>query len=153
MPVTEDSTGAPLWLQSAARWLVLLAPTLADGLPDMADARAFLAGPEDAICIHRDVWHAGLTVFDCPAEFGMMMWRADAGDVGELQVDKADLLALDQVGDPLDGGGQSFLGVLQGANDHILLLVHESHDLACGHLVETIGAGVANFGGHEGSGD
>ena len=66
----------------AGRWLVLLAPTLADGAPDMANARAFLAGPEDAICIHRNVWHAGLTVFDGPAEFGMMMWRADAGDDG-----------------------------------------------------------------------
>jgi len=66
----------------AGRWLVLLAPTLADGAPDMANARAFLAGPEDAICINRDVWHAGLTVFDGPAEFGMMMWRADAGDDG-----------------------------------------------------------------------
>lgn len=64
------------------RWLVVLAPTLANGLPDMANTRSFLAGPEDAICIHRDVWHAGLTVLDGPAEFGMLMWRADAGDDG-----------------------------------------------------------------------
>jgi ureidoglycolate lyase len=64
------------------RWVVVLAPTLADGQPDMANAKAFLAGPEDAICIHRDVWHAGLTVLDGPAEFGMLMWRADAGDDG-----------------------------------------------------------------------
>ena len=64
------------------RWLVVLVPTLADGLPDMANARAYLAGPEDAICIHRNVWHAGLTVLDGPAEFAMMMWRADAGDDG-----------------------------------------------------------------------
>ena len=66
----------------AGRWLVLLAPTLANGTPDTVNARAFLAGPQDAICIHRNVWHAGLTVFDGPAEFGMMMWRADAGDDG-----------------------------------------------------------------------
>lgn len=64
------------------RWIVVLAPTLADGSPDVGNARAFLAGPEDAICIHRNVWHAGLTVLDGPAEFGMMMWRADAGDDG-----------------------------------------------------------------------
>ena len=64
------------------RWVVLLAPTLPDGLPDMDKARAFLAGPEDAICIGRDVWHAGPTVLDGPAEFAMMMWRADAGDDG-----------------------------------------------------------------------
>ena len=68
----------------AGRWLVVLAPTLADGLPDMANVRSFMAGPEDAICIQRNVWHAGLTVLDGPAEFGMMMWRADAGDDGIL---------------------------------------------------------------------
>jgi len=66
----------------AGRWLVVLAPTLPDGAPDMANVRAFLAGPEDAICIGRNVWHAGLTVLDGPAEFAMMMWRADAGDDG-----------------------------------------------------------------------
>ncbi len=64
------------------RWLVVLAPTLPDGLPDMANVRSYLAGPDDAICIHRNVWHAGLTVLDGPAEFAMMMWRADAGDDG-----------------------------------------------------------------------
>jgi ureidoglycolate lyase len=66
----------------AGRWLVVLAPTLPDGSPDMANARAYLAVPEDAICIERNVWHAGLTVLDGPAEFAMMMWRADAGDDG-----------------------------------------------------------------------
>lgn len=64
------------------RWLVVLVPTLPDGLPDMANVRSFLAGPDDAICIGRNVWHAGLTVLDGPSEFAMMMWRADAGDDG-----------------------------------------------------------------------
>jgi ureidoglycolate lyase len=64
------------------RWIVVLAPSLPDGSPDAAGARAFLAGPEDAICIHRNVWHAGLTVLDRPAEMAMMMWNADAGDDG-----------------------------------------------------------------------
>lgn len=67
---------------TAGRWIVLVAPSLPDGAPDVAKARAFVAGPEDAICIGRNVWHAGLTVLDRPAEFGMMMWRADAGDDG-----------------------------------------------------------------------
>lgn len=69
---------------TAGRWLVLLAPALADGTPDVANMRVFVAGPKDAICISRNVWHAGLTVFDRPAEFGMMMWKADAGDDGVL---------------------------------------------------------------------
>lgn len=61
------------------RWIVLLAPTLPGGTPDLANFKAFLAGPEDAICIHRNVWHAGLTVLDRPAEVGMVMWRSDDG--------------------------------------------------------------------------
>lgn len=75
----------------AGRWLVLVAPTAADGSPDMPGARAFVAGPEDAICIGRNVWHAGLTVLDQPAEFGMLMWKADAGDDGVLHELKAPL--------------------------------------------------------------
>jgi ureidoglycolate lyase len=69
---------------AAGRWLVLVAPSLSDGSPDVAAARAFIARPEDAVCIGRNVWHAGLTVFDRPAEVGMIMWRADAGDDGVL---------------------------------------------------------------------
>lgn len=66
----------------SGRWLVLVAPKAADGSPHLAGALAFVAGPEDAICIHRDVWHAGLTVFDRPATFGMIMWQAVHGDDG-----------------------------------------------------------------------
>lgn len=74
----------------AGRWLVLVAPTAADGSPDLTGARAFIAGSEDAICIGRGVWHAGLTVLDRPAEFAMLMWKADAGDDGILhQLDTA----------------------------------------------------------------
>jgi len=75
------STQSFLPIQSG-RWLVLVAPTAPDGSPDMAAALAFVAGPEDAICIHRDVWHAGLTVFDRPARFGMIMWKAAQDEDG-----------------------------------------------------------------------
>ena len=68
----------------SGRWLVVVMPTLADGTPDTANFKAVVAGPEDAICIGRNVWHAGLTVLDRPAEFGMIMWRADNGDDGVL---------------------------------------------------------------------
>lgn len=64
------------------RWLVVVAPSLPSGEPDLANLRAFVAGPGDAICIARNAWHAGLTVLDQPAEFGMQMWRADAGGDG-----------------------------------------------------------------------
>jgi ureidoglycolate lyase len=67
-----------------SRWLVLVAPDLPDGSPDLGAMKAFIAGPEDAICIRRNVWHAGLTVFDRPAEFAMIMWRTDDGDDGDV---------------------------------------------------------------------
>lgn len=68
----------------SGRWLILVAPKMAGGEPDLNGALAFLAGPEDAICIGRDVWHAGLTVFDQPAQFGMIMWKAESGEDGVL---------------------------------------------------------------------
>ena len=68
----------------AGRWLILVAPTKAGGEPDMAGALAFVAGPEDAICIGQDVWHAGLTVLDQPAQFGMIMWKAESAEDGVL---------------------------------------------------------------------
>jgi|SRR5215217_934683 len=74
----------------AGRWLILVAPKRANGEPDMGGALAFVAGPEDAICIGQDVWHAGLTVLDQPAQFGMIMWKAESGDDGVLwQLDEA----------------------------------------------------------------
>lgn len=65
-----------------SRWVICVAPTLSDGTPDVSRLKAFLAGPGDAICIGRNVWHAPLTVLDGPAEVGMIMWKADAGDDG-----------------------------------------------------------------------
>ncbi len=61
-----------------------MAPKLASGDPDLSGALAFIAGPEDAICIGQDVWHAGLTVFDQEAQFGMIMWKAENGEDGVL---------------------------------------------------------------------
>ena len=68
----------------AGRWLVLVAPKTASGEQDLGGALAFVAGPEDAICIGQDVWHAGLTVFDRPAQFGMIMWKAESAEDGVL---------------------------------------------------------------------
>lgn len=66
------------------RWLVVVAPTAADGLPDLTGLMAFHAGPEDAVCIGRNVWHAGLTVLDRPARFAMIMWKSESGEDGVL---------------------------------------------------------------------
>ena len=64
-----------------ARWLVLVAPHAASGGPDMAQARAFVAGPGQGVTYGRDVWHHGLTVLDQTARFAVLMWRdGTAGD-------------------------------------------------------------------------
>jgi ureidoglycolate lyase len=69
---------------SVSRWLVVLAPSLPDGSPDIDNLKCFLAGQNDAICIGQNVWHAPLTVIDQAAEFAMLMWRRDEGENGIL---------------------------------------------------------------------
>lgn len=66
-------------------WLIVLAPDNAAGEPDLARAVCLLAGQGDAICIHRNVWHAPLTVLDRPATFAMTMWRRAEGGDGEVR--------------------------------------------------------------------
>ena len=64
-----------------ARWLVLVAPHAANGGPDMAQAKAFVAGPGQGVTYGCDVWHHGLTVLDQPTRFAVFMWRdGTAGD-------------------------------------------------------------------------
>lgn len=63
------------------RFLVLVAPHAATGGPDMAQARAFVAGPGQGVTYGADVWHHGMTVLDAPLAFGVFMWRdGTAGD-------------------------------------------------------------------------
>jgi ureidoglycolate lyase len=70
---------------AAGRWLVLVAPDAPDGSPDLSLTKAFLATPGQSVCIHRNVWHAPLTVFDQPSKFGMIMWKSTAGVDGVVQ--------------------------------------------------------------------
>jgi ureidoglycolate lyase len=57
-----------------ARWLVIVAPKAADGRPDTARARAFLAGPGQGVTYRVDTWHHPLTVLDRPARFAVLIW-------------------------------------------------------------------------------
>ena len=61
--------------QEAGRWLVIVAPHAAGGGPDMARARAFLAGPMQGVTFGANVWHHPFTVLDAPARFVIVMWR------------------------------------------------------------------------------
>jgi ureidoglycolate lyase len=57
-----------------ARWLVIVAPKAANGGPDTARARAFLAGPGQGVTYRVDTWHHPLTVLDRPARFAVLIW-------------------------------------------------------------------------------
>lgn len=70
----------------AGRWLVACAPDAPDGSPDLSGIVAFVAGPEDAICIRKRVWHAPMTVFDRPADMVMLMWRSAAGPSADTEI-------------------------------------------------------------------
>lgn len=62
--------------QEAGRWLVVVAPHLAQGGgPDMARARAFLARGDQGVTYGADVWHHPFTVLDRPARFAVFMWK------------------------------------------------------------------------------
>ena len=82
------------------RWLVLVAPHAEDGGgPDMARARCFLAGADQAITYRPNVWHHPLTVLDGPMAFAVLTFLDDGpGDeefvpVREHVVDAAALQA------------------------------------------------------------
>lgn len=57
------------------RWLVVVAPHLARGGPDVTKLRAFVAGPDQGVTYGANVWHHPLTILDRPATFAVVMWR------------------------------------------------------------------------------
>ena len=62
--------------QEAGRWLVIVAPHLAQGTgPDMARARCFLARGDQGVTYGADVWHHPFTVLDRTARFAVVMWK------------------------------------------------------------------------------
>jgi ureidoglycolate lyase len=56
------------------RWLVVVAPHAERGGPDMAAARAFLAGPDQGVTYGANVWHHPLTILERVASFAVFMW-------------------------------------------------------------------------------
>jgi ureidoglycolate lyase len=67
-------------------FLVVVAPHAADGRPDTARVRAFLAEGGVGVTYGADVWHHPLTVLAAPAGFAVFMWR-DGGPGDEEFVD------------------------------------------------------------------
>ena len=64
----------------ASAYLVVVAPSLADGSPDLAGAQAFVAPGNVGILYRADTWHAGATALNGKAHFAVCMWRNDIND-------------------------------------------------------------------------
>ncbi len=59
----------------ASRYLVCVAPTLADGLPDVAQLRAFICNPGQGVNYAPGTWHCPIIALDAPADFLMLAWE------------------------------------------------------------------------------
>ena len=58
-----------------ARYLVVVAPVGADGMPDMRRARALMVPGDIAITYAADSWHHPMIALDRPACFSVLLWR------------------------------------------------------------------------------
>lgn len=58
-----------------ARILVIVAPTAADGTPDLDGLRAFVALPGQGINYGVGVWHHPIVALDALAELAMLAWE------------------------------------------------------------------------------
>lgn len=75
----SDQIFVPL---SGQRFLVVVCDDAGDR-PDPSTARAFVAMPGQGVVYRRNVWHAGMRVYDAPAEFFVQLHRhaQEADDV------------------------------------------------------------------------
>jgi ureidoglycolate lyase len=58
-----------------ARWLIVVAPHVSSGGPDLSAVRAFIATGKQGVTYKPNTWHHGLTVLDRPGRFAVFMWR------------------------------------------------------------------------------
>lgn len=78
-----------------SRYLIVVAPTLADGLPDLAGLRAFLCGPGQGINYHVGVWHHPMIALDTPGELAMLAWE-DGGPLDCVEHPLAEPLVVEE---------------------------------------------------------
>ena len=70
-----------------ARYLVIVAPMSAAGLPDEARLQAFVARGDQGITYGMNVWHHPLTVLDRDAAFAITMWLEQGTTTDEQFID------------------------------------------------------------------
>jgi ureidoglycolate lyase len=80
----SSQTFVPLAVE---RWLVCAAESLADGSPDLATLRAFVATAGMGVNFRRGLWHHPILALDQPARFAMLVWEdGSAGDTVEWKL-------------------------------------------------------------------
>ena len=58
-----------------SRYLVCVAPTLADGGPDVARLMSFICFPGQGVAYAPGTWHQPMVALDEPGEFTMLAWE------------------------------------------------------------------------------
>jgi len=58
-----------------SRLLVIVAPTAADGGPELSGLTAFVAGPGQGVNYGVGTWHHPIVALDMPAELAMLAWE------------------------------------------------------------------------------
>ena len=78
---------------AVSRYLIVVAPSLANGQPDLDRLQSFVAPGNQGIIYRANTWHAGATSLDGDGHFAVSMWRNDRDDdeflplSEELQID------------------------------------------------------------------
>jgi ureidoglycolate lyase len=57
-------------------YLVVVAPTNSDGLPDISNIKAFIAPPDIGISYHQGIWHLPMMSLEKAGSFAMLMWES-----------------------------------------------------------------------------
>ena len=83
-PSLSSQTFFPL---DVTRYVVLVAPHGAVGMPDMLRARAFMVPGDAAITYAADSWHHPMLALDRPASFSFLLWRD--GTDADIETDDA----------------------------------------------------------------
>lgn len=81
----------------AARWLICAAPSLPDGMPDVAGLRAFIARGDQGVNMHRAVWHHPILALAEDAVLAMLAWEDGSSDDCEQRKLEALLKVQDSV--------------------------------------------------------
>lgn len=76
-----------------SRYLVTVAPSLADGSADLGGIKSFIFPGTVGVIYRRGVWHAGASVLDRAGAFAVLMWRGANDDDVFTEISPISLVA------------------------------------------------------------